>query len=250
MVWGLRRRFNTIDELTEWIMKFEICLLLKERRIFPEEYIDSRLDEYFITGTFALCCLGECWNLTAPSGILLAVSKDELKEAEEVAGVISENTDYTVSIIVKEDLRKCDYFLDEEVGVMFASRLQAYLDSFTNRSTWGVDFFESLISFAGYELARWTSDPRLALRYLELTKAQYPKDLQEALEPPYILLLLLYSFLNVDEALWLAKMMMPPRNIKPDRIYYEALRSTLLGNTVSARLGLEPLVTRGGVVWA
>ena len=235
VVWAPRVRLETVREVSEWIRGFR-------EKAFVEVIVDSVFGKYFITGTYALCSLGECWNLAVPSGILVAIPPTEKSKTREVEEAISKRN-MKASFIVK-DFSKAEYFLDEESGIYFATKLQSYLDAFANKDKWGVDFFETLVSFAGKELVEFTEKPRLARKYRKLAQQQYPDKLQEALEPPYMLFKLAYEIFKAKELGKIAKTLKPPRKPRGNmKTYWEALRTTILGNTVSARLGYEPLVT-------
>jgi len=216
----------------------EVCI----DNAFIEEIIDCFLDKYFISGTYALCSLGWCWDLAVPTGILIAVPSLDTPVINDVREILSKRG-FGVSFIV-EDFSRADYFLDNESGVFFASKLQAYIDAFANRGLWGVDYFETLVSFAGYELVEFVKEPKLAKRYRSLAESQYIDKLQQVLEPPHMLFKLTYEIFGDEKLMKIAKILKPPKEPKRKKIYWEALRATILGNTVAARLGYEQLITK------
>ena len=55
------------------------------------QWVDSRLDRYYITGTASLLLRGYSWNLIAPSGLLIFVDEREFNSAEKVVEKINDS---------------------------------------------------------------------------------------------------------------------------------------------------------------
>lgn len=208
--------------------------------------IDASLDRYYVTGTVALILRGLSWNLVEPQSIMLAVDESEADEASSLAAELSREG-IRVSVL-KKSLKMCDFELLDVSGfsAYVASVEQAIIDSLANPDSAGVDVKETLAVVLGELVPKWLSagGGSSLRKMIKLALSQYGERGEEVLSLMRLALMKVFTYFEDADAVLLS---LPLRGLRrlPSKImlrYLEdAMRMTLLGDGVAARLGLEPV---------
>jgi len=211
------------------------------------QWIDSRLDRYYITGTTSLLLRGYSWNLIAPSGLLIFVDEREFKSAKKVVKKINDSELGLKMDIVKGDIRKREYgFIRmQNQAVPVASIRQGIIDSLAHPFSVGVDLLETISVLLGILLEDWINNISIWERIKELIQRQYDGGKQSLITSIIKeILLRLYTYFE-DVRIWNIYMLF--REFEKIRLRKEieqkisaAIRDTILGDKVACALGLEP----------
>ena len=211
------------------------------------QWIDSRLDKYYITGTTSLLLRGYSWNLIAPSGLLIFVDEREFKSAEKVVEKINGSELGLKIDILKGDIREREYgFIRmQNQAVPAASIRQGIVDSLAHPFSVGVDLLETISVLLGILLEDWISNISIWERIKELIQKQYGGSKQSLITSIIKeILLRLYTYFE-DVRIWNIYLLF--REFKKIRLRKEieqkisaAIRDTILGDKVACALGLEP----------
>jgi len=211
------------------------------------QWIDSKLDRYYITGTTSLLLRGYSWNLITPSGLLIFVDEKESNSAAKVAKKIN-NSKLGLRIdILKGDIRKREYSFirTQNQALSVASIQQGLIDSLAYPFSVGVDLLETLSILLGVLFEEWINNISIWERIKELIQKQYDGNKQSLITSIMKeIFLRLYTYFE-DIRIWNIYLLF--KEFERIRLRKEieqkisaAIRDTLLGDKVACALGLEP----------